>query len=844
MKNHPRTTLFYIAIAAIPIVLVIFLIYWNIRQSLINNELINLGTIADLKVVAVNDYFDSLQGSLTLTAVSRSIKTNLPLLSRYINDPSSAGYIEAKNELDPPLQALLNVSNIIDVELTNASGTVVYASNPTHVDEIGHSIQDPTVFTDSKNGFSEGALFLDKENNGLPAFYKSAAIYDLNDNFLGVVAFEIDASGLYQLIQNTSGLGRTGETLIGRLESASGTAANYALILNSLRSNPDAAFTVKIPIGASVGKPIQAAVSGENGSGISTDYNGHRVLAAWRYMPSRSWGLVSKIDLQEILGPVNALSIFLVILSLIMGGLVAIATFILSRKPYDEFRIAVDAASEQIIISDPEGTVLYANHAVEDITGYTIQEALGKKAGSLWHLPMPKEYYQDLWKTIETDKKTFVGQLRNRRKNGEIYDAEIKISPVLNRKGNILYFLGIERDITNEKNLAATKSEALAKDDAILASVGDGLVVTDKEGKITLVNQAFESLTGWQKTEVIGKLFANIIPREDERGNKIPFDQRVLEQVVQGKVALIPTIPISNSSVIVLPSSYFVRKDGERFPVTGVASPIHIDGEIVGAVEVFRDITQEKAIARAKDEFISLASHQLRTPPSIIGWYTETLESGDLGPINKKQAEYLCEIYKANQRMVAVINSLLNISRIEMGTFAVSVKEVNVKDIFDDTIKEMSSRFNRKIDLKEDFAPDLGSFRADPNIMQIIIDNLLSNSFKYTAPENTKIEVAVKIGGGNFTLIVKDNGVGIPEKDKGRIFEKLFRADNAVVENPDGTGLGLYMIKKIIVDGLGGKIWFESKENEGAAFYVSLPASGMQEKTGTTTLARVSTFSP
>jgi PAS domain S-box-containing protein len=509
-------------------------------------------------------------------------------------------------------------------------------------------------------------------------------------------------------------------------------------------------------------------------------------------------------------------------------------------KDLEKFKLAVDNASDQIVIADSTGTTIYINKSTERITGYTTEEIINKKVGTLWHLPMPKEYYQNLWKTIETDKKTFVGELKNRRKNGEIYDAEIKISPVLDKDGAILYFVGIERDITEEKKLAQMKNEALAKDDAILSGIGDGLVVTDKEGRVTLVNQAFEMLTGWKKDDVLGKSFADVIVRQDENGNTIPFNQRVLEQVVQGKLALIPTIPINDKSTIILPSSYFIRKDGTKFPVTGVVSPIYIEGTISGVVEVFRDITQEKSMGRAKDEFISLASHQLRTPPSIIGWYTETLESGDLGPINEKQTEYLGEIYKANQRMIAVINSLLNISRIEMGTFAVSDKEIDLREIIHETIKELSSRFNRKITLQEEYDPLAGSFRADPNIAQIIIDNLLSNSFKYSSPENTKIDIALKKNGDSLVLSVKDSGIGIPQKDQGRIFEKLFRADNAVVENPDGTGLGLYMTKKIVVDGLGGEIRFESKEGEGTTFYVSLPALGMKEKTGTTTLARVS----
>jgi signal transduction histidine kinase len=189
--------------------------------------------------------------------------------------------------------------------------------------------------------------------------------------------------------------------------------------------------------------------------------------------------------------------------------------------------------------------------------------------------------------------------------------------------------------------------------------------------------------------------------------------------------------------------------------------------------------------------------------------------------------------------MIAVINSLLNISRIEMGTFAISPREIDIKSIIDETLKELASRFNRKIEVIKNYDPHLGLPKVDPNILQIIIDNLLSNSFKYSPPENTKIEIVAKIDNNSLLLSVKDNGIGIPLKDQSRVFEKLFRADNAVSVNPDGTGLGLYMIKKIIVDGLGGKIWFDSEENKGATFYLSLPASGMKEKTGTTVLSRV-----
>jgi PAS domain S-box-containing protein len=495
----------------------------------------------------------------------------------------------------------------------------------------------------------------------------------------------------------------------------------------------------------------------------------------------------------------------------------------------EKFKLALDNISDNVIITNPEGIVVYANEAVQKVTGYTPEEVIGKKSGALWKTPMPLPYYQKLWDTIKNQKKTFVGEIQNRRKNGEIYTATINISPILGANGTIDFFMSVERDITEELTAKKKLTDAKATDEAILFGIGDGLVVTDRDGKIIMTNHAFEEMLGWKTSEAIGKQATDILKRFDDAGNIIPFKERVLTQVLAGeKIAT----PITNHS-------YFKRKNGTQFPVRIVVTPVFIDNAIVGAVEVFQDITKEREVDRAKSEFISLASHQLRTPPSIIGWYTETLQSGDLGPINEKQAGYLAEIYRANQRMVAIINSLLNISRIEMNTFAISPKAIDIKEIINETVRELESRFHRKIELTMNYNPQIGLFEADPNIMQIIIDNLLSNSFKYSPPENTKIEITVSMEKGSLLLSVKDNGIGIPGKDQGRVFEKLFRADNAIVTNPDGTGLGLYMIKKIVVDGLNGTTWFDSKENNGSTFYVSIPSSGMKEKKGATTLARI-----
>jgi signal transduction histidine kinase len=258
---------------------------------------------------------------------------------------------------------------------------------------------------------------------------------------------------------------------------------------------------------------------------------------------------------------------------------------------------------------------------------------------------------------------------------------------------------------------------------------------------------------------------------------------------------------------------------------------------IIMVFATFNLLKEVSKYNHAKSEFLSLASHQLRTPPSIINWYTETLRSGDLGPINDRQAKYLKEIDVADQRMIATINALLNISRMEMGTFAFAAQKADIKDIIRETIKAIKSRYDGRLTVRTDYNTALGFFNTDPALFQIILDNLLSNAIKYSPPDGTAITIGATIKKEVLTLSVADNGIGIPAKYQNRIFEKIFRADNAISMNPEGNGIGLYMTKKII-DGLGGRIWFESKENNGTTFYISLPAHKGNERSGSAKLTQ------
>jgi len=360
-----------------------------------------------------------------------------------------------------------------------------------------------------------------------------------------------------------------------------------------------------------------------------------------------------------------------------------------------KFKLAVDNASELIVIADPEGILIYGNKAMETITGYTVAEAIGKKTGALWKTPKPIEYYKKFWETIKIQKQTFKSEIQNRRKNGQLYTSMISVSPILDKNGGILYFIGIERDVTKEKE-----------------------------------------------------------------------------------------------------------------------------------------------IDKVKTEFVSLASHQLRTPLSAVNWYTEMLLAGDAGTVTPDQRKYLKEIYKSNQRMVDLVNALLNVSHLELGTFAIEPELTDLTQLTQSVIDEQKPQIDeKKIKISSSFEKAIPRILVDQKLRRIVIQNILSNAVKYT-PEGGTVELFLSIDKKtkNLLLKVSDTGYGIPKHQQDKIFSKFFRADNIRGKDTEGTGLGLYIVKSII-EHSGGDVWFESEENKGSTFFVTLPPEGMKKKEGTKTLA-------
>jgi PAS domain S-box-containing protein len=353
-------------------------------------------------------------------------------------------------------------------------------------------------------------------------------------------------------------------------------------------------------------------------------------------------------------------------------------------------------------------------------------------------------------------------------------------------------------------------NEQRAEAEALFTSIGDGAISTDEFGRITRVNPAAQLLLGYTEKELLGEWFPKMIIAVNDADQPINLiDRPITKAFLTGK-------PISDKT-------HLRRKDGSKVAVAISASPILLKGRPLGLIEVFRDITFEQEVDRMKSEFISLASHQLRTPLSAIKTYSHMLADGYMGKMTDTQHETLEHIISGADRMNALISTLLNITRIESGTIQVTTKLQRIDRIADEVIKELSliaSDKHIKLSLSTRGQDSL-SVRTDSLIVKEVLINLITNAIKYT-PAAGKVVLLVRPRRNDVIIEVRDSGWGIPKYDQEQIFSKFFRSQNIVKRETTGTGLGLYLVKGL-VEALGGNIWFTSSEEKGTTFYVSLP---------------------
>jgi PAS domain S-box-containing protein len=349
---------------------------------------------------------------------------------------------------------------------------------------------------------------------------------------------------------------------------------------------------------------------------------------------------------------------------------------------------------------------------------------------------------------------------------------------------------------------------------SLVESLSDGVIMFNNNKEIILTNPAVSKYTGLSREYFNFNDFFRLFPN-------VILGLMIDQAITAGTFENIDEVQLLNKfyEMKITPV-----KDSQK--------------KIVGGAIIIHDITHIKQIDRMKTEFVSVASHQLRTPLTAIKLFTEMLMKGEVGDLLKEQKEYLDNIYQSTDRMVKLVNDLLNVTRIESGRLKIDPQPTNLSEFIKSIIAEagpIAAIKKISINFKKDKG-DMPEIAIDRNLIQQVIHNLLTNAIRYTPVGKNTVDIVLKKDKENYTISVSDQGIGIPPEAQVRMFEKFFRADNAVKTETEGTGLGLYVCK-MIVESSGGKIWFESKKDHGTTFYVSLPIKGMVRKEGDRGLA-------
>jgi len=362
----------------------------------------------------------------------------------------------------------------------------------------------------------------------------------------------------------------------------------------------------------------------------------------------------------------------------------------------------------------------------------------------------------------------------------------------------------------------------------LVESIQDyAIFLMDRDGYVSTWNKGAQKIKGYKAKEIIGRHFSSFYLPQDIKADK---PKRELELATRfGRVE---------------DEDWRVRKDGSRFWANVVITALRDENdELVGFAKVTRDLTERKQnedelrsandllreqrqeltqLNTSKDEFISLASHQLRTPATGVKQFLGMLLEGFVGDLDPVQLEYIKKAYESNEHQIAIVNNLLQVAQMDAGKVVLRKAPVNIQKMIYEVTEEHADHFRQRhqsiaLDMSEQplYVP------VDAEYFRMVLENLVDNASKYT-PSKGHITVSAQAKGSTARISVKDTGVGIAEKDVARLFEKFTRIPNLLSESVGGSGLGLYWANKIIALH-GGRLEVQSKTNKGTTFHIYVP---------------------
>jgi len=461
---------------------------------------------------------------------------------------------------------------------------------------------------------------------------------------------------------------------------------------------------------------------------------------------------------------------------------------------------AMDSIAQSVITFDLESIITAWNPGAERLYGFSAAEAIGHPSAII----VPEDRRREIGEvTGRLRRGEQVGdfETKRRRKDRTLIDVTLHVFPIRNRAGALSGFGTIGRDATEQRLVEEMFRLAVE-------ACSSGMLMTDRSGAIVMLNTEIERLFGYSREQLIGQSVEILLPA----GARAQHVHRRAGFVLEPETRRMGAGR----------DLFGRRRDGTEFPVEVGLNPVNTrEGVLV--LCVVADISERKRIEHLKDEFVSTVSHELRTPLTSISGSLALLVGNAAGKLPDPVMRLLTIAHKNSQRLVRLLNDILDIEKMESGEVAFVMKRVDVRPLVEQAI-EASRPYAESLGvaIRIDPSSASGEVRADPDRFVQVITNLLSNAIKHSPP-GEEVAVSITATGDSVRIAVRDHGPGIPANFKSRIYEKFAQADATDSRQKGGTGLGLSIVKSIVTR-LRGSTGFSDAPGGGTIFHVELPA--------------------
>jgi PAS domain S-box-containing protein len=710
MTIRKKMILVLLGSSVIPLCFVAILGYYHAKKTLESVRMEGLRSIAVLKAEKIEDFFDHHKKHIIVAQQRPTLRENATLLAEFSGEFTSPAYRVIRDELDQALKTYQPVYNFINIMLVNPNGRIVYVLNRTAAPELlGQLLPDlwEGAVDHPQNGIQFSDIFADKFVANTFSMFVMAPIESFANQFVATAVFEVDMAPIYKLIQDTTGLGASGETLIAK------KMGDGALFLNPLRHDPGAALQRKVVFGEKRALTIQQALSGKDGIGLSIDYRGQEVIAAWRYLPSLHWGMVAKIDASESFEPVMKMRGFIIILVVAVLIIEMFLSVMISKS-----------------ISDPIRSLMVGTEAVG--------------AG-------------DLDYKIGTDAEDEIGQL------GRAFDQMTqKLKQITTSRDE----LDLEVKAREKAQAALIESETRFRQLVENSLTGISII---QDGRIVYQNPEQERLLGRLPRRIIFEDMENI--HHDDIGKVAQFYQNLIAGQWQHTDTEFRFYPSGKKGS--LADMRWVHCRASRIEYEGrYAILLNID-EVTRAKRLENLLRIQDKMSSLGRVAAGIA-HEIRNPLSGINIYLNTLKKlHHKDGSEEKVSQILDQLQSASSKIESVIRRVMDFTKSSEPQLSL----ININDPIEEAVNLCAvSLRKRNIKIEKRFSQNLPLCYLDAQLIEQVMLNLITNAAEALKdkPDAKTIAIVSTLAKDQIQVSVSDSGPGVPPESREVIFDPFY----------------------------------------------------------------------